>query len=127
MDLRDLWRRGGRLTWRRLGVLIAGLPATSRVHTQLRDTVEVDEADEDTPPSFGPWDTTNYQLATLIDVMQNLIRTVIEVQGGTVNGQVEPVPRPQMRVRKRLTADDERVIDELEAIRERHRRESGLS
>ena len=104
-----------------------GLPATSLTQTVLRDTLEMDEADEDTPPQFGPWSQENYQLATLIDVVQNLTKVLIDVNSEKASDPVQPMPRPMPKIRPNPAklAAQERIWDELEAIRERHRRETG--
>lgn len=122
-DLRDVHRvRGGpsRLTWRRLGVLIKGLPRTSLLMTRMRDEIEVDAGDDD-EPKYGPWSLDNYQLADLIDHVRLVTRTLIQVNDGKP-GEFEPVPRPQIRIRRVVDESNAEVVwDFLESIRQRHR------
>ena len=40
IDLRDLWRRGSGMSWRRLYVLVMGLPADARFREVLRAEAE---------------------------------------------------------------------------------------
>jgi len=116
------------LTWRRFGVLIKGLPATSLTQTILRDTVEVDEADVvRAEPRFGPWDQQNYQLADLIDEIRQQTNTLIELKG-LKSAEVEPYRRPKPKVRHvRGTRSLVEALDEtpagqyLKAIRDQHR------
>lgn len=119
------------MSWRRFGVLVSQLPATSLLQTKLRDTIEVDPDDvADNDGRFGPWATENYQLAALLDALQHLTRAVIEVQGSKVDGVFEPTPRPRAKVRGKSPAvvdpaAVEAVYNLLESIRERHRQEVG--
>ncbi len=106
-------------------MLVKGLPATSRLQTKMRDTIEVEPADPDEPVHYGPWSTVNYQLATLTDAVLRVKEAVERSVGGDVT-PAEPMPRPQMRTRRDAASDDvdpERVIELLEGIRELHRRE----
>jgi hypothetical protein len=62
VDLLDLWR--GRLSYRRLALLIRHLPSESWTQTFLRDSDEhalVELATDDRPAKFGPgpWRTTS--------------------------------------------------------------------
>ena len=115
-DLHDLFRRGGRLTWRKFSVLLRKLPQDSHYQTALRDTIEIDEPDANADPTFGPWSLENYQLAQVIDGQNRLLAAY----GG---GDMPPaVPRPQPKMRRRV---NERVLVHLQEVRERHAREAG--
>lgn len=98
------------------------MPATSRLHTKLRDTVEVDPADPNDPVRFGPWSTLNYQLATLTDAVVRVQEAVLATAGQQVK-PTDPMPRPQVRTRRKDDASLDQAIALLEGIREEHRRE----
>lgn len=63
IDLRDLFR--GSLTWRRLGVLIRGLPVDSRLTGTLPRSEPVDDAAE----TVARWSHIEYLLADLYDLL----------------------------------------------------------
>lgn len=123
VDLRDVFRpRGGPsgLTWRRLGVLVKGLPRTSLLMTRMRDEIEVDVSDDD-EPKHGPWSLDNYQLADLIDRVNLLTMTLVQVNDGKADEFV-PIPRPQMKIRRVVDESNAEVVfDFLESIRQQHR------
>jgi hypothetical protein len=124
-DLRDVFRdRGGRtnLTWRRLDVLVKGLPRESLSKTRMRDEIEVEPTDEE--PKHGPWSLENYQLADLIDRVNLLTRTLVQVNSkdGNIEGEFVPVARPQMKIRRAVDESNAReAYDFLESIRQQHR------
>lgn len=91
IDLRDLFR--GRLSYRRLWVLVTKLPADSWTQTELRDSAPPVVDDERTA-KFGPWALINYQLAQLLDSVHRL-EYVQAVSGG-----LEPKPDPPKPVPK---------------------------
>ncbi len=65
-DVRDLWT--GRLTYRRLGVLIKHLPAESATKTELRNAAPVEVLKQAAvSKTYGPWSQTDMLLAELID------------------------------------------------------------
>ncbi|MGZ6852463.1 MAG: hypothetical protein ACXVGC_00110 [Mycobacteriaceae bacterium] len=117
-DLRDLWRRGGRLTWRRFGVLLRHLPQDSHYQTVLRDTLEVDERPVHADPVFGPWNLANYQLAALNDGVNRLLAAYAGAE------MPDPAPRPGPKKRQDPVIDNAKVAY-LQEIRDRHRREGG--
>lgn len=110
------------MTWRRFGVLLRGLPATSLLQTLLRDTVEFDEPEPGTPARFGPWSTEAYLLASLIDSVRDNTRVLAQVNSENRVDMPEPTPRPQTKIRARTVQPS--AVAYLQAIRDRHRRES---
>lgn len=101
-------------------MLLRGLPQDSRYQTVLRDTVELPEpVSGDEEPQFGPWSLLNYQLAALIDATNAVTASLA---GGD---RPEPAPRPLMKRRRSVPPVDPRAMAYLQAIRDRHRRETG--
>ena len=94
IELVDLWR--GRLSFRRLALLIRHLPSDSWTQTKLRDENENElvEPDTDAPRSFGPWALENYQLAQLRDEIAALRFVVAHTAGNKDYPEPAPTPRP---------------------------------
>lgn len=96
IDLMDLWR--GRLSFRRLAVLIRHLPSESWTQTALRDEAEHEPAEpaENEAASFTgqPWALTNYQLASLKDEIAHLRYVVARTAGNDKYPTPTPTPRP---------------------------------
>lgn len=94
MDLRDLWR--GRMSYRRLWVLLNRLPQESWTQTELRDS-QPDSAlisPETGRDSFGPWALINYQAAALLDAVQR-VAYVCAVAGALDPKPEAPKPTPR--------------------------------
>jgi len=106
VDLLDLWR--GRLSFRRLALLIRHLPADSWTQTALRDAADTELAEPseaDGPQKFGPWSLTNYQLAQLRDEIAALRYVVAKTSGQDSYPEPQPTPRPGLnRPIRRQTA-----------------------
>lgn len=95
VDLMDLWR--GRLSYRRLSVLIRKLPGDSWTQTALRDAAETELVEPVAGPMrFGPWTLTNYQLAGLTDAVNALRYVTARLAGQDKYPLPEPTPRPGM-------------------------------
>jgi hypothetical protein len=98
-DLRDLWRPGGgssRLTYRRLRVLIDGLPAESRLKTEIRDGLTQEQWDTlPDPQGYGEWSRTDHLLAAVHDRIGMLDHTLALVNSKP--GTNLPLPRPYPR------------------------------
>lgn len=128
MDLRDLWRPGGgtsRLTWRRLDVLIRGLPPESRTKTAIRDLVDPFELAESTGadrPGWGPHSRTDEGLARLGERLDRIIYTLYRVNGGK---PAEPAPwrRPGVLGARELAALQADVVAPVVDQIERERAE----
>ncbi len=96
MDLRDLWRPGRKLTWRRLGVLIRALPVESATKTALRNDMpsgDLESARESADPSKAQWSQMEMLMAALSDAVRRLEYSTIRVQGGKIKPP-DPSPRP---------------------------------
>jgi hypothetical protein len=107
VDLRDLWRPGRRLTWRRLGVMVRHLPPESATKTALRNGMteaEYRQASQGGDPSQGQWSHTDMLLASLIDAVRRTEYVMIRVNGGK-GKPPEPFPRPgaSSRPRRRIS------------------------
>lgn len=98
----DLWR--GRLSFRRLALLIRYLPSESWTQTELRNAHEDDElsdlAGPDEPVKFGPWALENYQLAQLRDEIAELRFVVARTAGSEKYPEPTPAPRPGLKKRR---------------------------
>ncbi len=94
MELGDLFR--GRLSYRRLWVLLSQLPQESRTHTELRDSADRELAEPVAAGlrKFGPWALTNYQLAGAIDAIRRLEFVTARGGGSTDFPVPEPTPVP---------------------------------
>ncbi len=110
LDLRDVFRPAGgqsRLTWRRLGVLIRGLPATSRTATSRNNGVPV-------------LSTTEALLYLVADFEQTAAWQRYAYARGEKDPKPGPPPRPLPRpgdVKTRVVLPEEKLL----AFRERHR------
>lgn len=108
VELMDLWR--GRLSFRRLALLIRYLPSESWTQTALRDErhaelVELTGPASDEPQKFGPWALENYQLAQLRDEIAGLRFVVARTAGNENYPEPKPTPRPGLnRPVRRQTA-----------------------
>ena len=94
IDLRDLWR--GDLTYRRLAVLVAALPAESLTKTAIRDGMSPAQlaraqASRTARPGHGPWSNSELLLALVAD----RLGVMIWQNGGKKSApRPDPIPRP---------------------------------
>lgn len=117
MDLGGLRRRGGFLTWRKLGVLIRHLPPESATMTALRNAMppellksESDEAD----PGRAPWSHTQMLEAAQLDTLRLILHVLIAANGGKPGEPPPPTRRPGVagqKKRRRLTVGERRLLD----------------
>lgn len=93
MDLLDLHR--GRLSWRRLRVLIEHLPPESATMTAIRNA-HPDVVSSDADPAQGRWSQDQMLLAQLVDEIRWLrwITVATNSSAGNTPPQPEPMPRP---------------------------------
>lgn len=112
LDIRDLWR--GRLTWRRLGVLIRGLPVESLTRTAIRNETPVTALrSQSSDADYGPWTQTDMLLAELIDLTRWL--QWAKTKSGQENrDHPKPFPRPGI---DREIAPLAKVVNLLEYVR----------
>jgi hypothetical protein len=120
--LLDLWR--GRLSWRRLGVLLAGLPPESATVTAIRDASPEPVEPVDPPDGHGPWSRTEMLLALLADQLVRLQWLYVSAHTKNPPPQPEPLPRPGIRPSARREVS-RAALAYFEQIRERHRRQTG--
>lgn len=128
VDLRDLWRPGGgssKLTYRRLGVLLDGLPGHSAYKTAVRDSIPDEElaAMAKKPrDKHGPWSHTDLLVVSLVDEVRLLRRDLIAVNGGKLSGEFEPTPRPgvpRTSKRRALSAEGHAYLMKIRLEHER--------
>lgn len=108
----------GRLSLRRLRVLIEHLPPESATKTGLRNAIPVEElarsADEGRP-DLAPWSGTETLLAAVKDEIRLLRMVTVAANGGKA-GEFTPTPRPGIppksaQQRKGLTEEQRRALD----------------
>lgn len=93
-----MWRPAGgvsRLTWRRLRVLVDGLPPESLTKTAIRDGMSLQEwaSRPDGPQAWGPWSHEAHLLAGIRDGIASLT-WVTQAQWAK-----QPGPRPELTPR----------------------------
>lgn len=109
MRLRGLFT--GDLTWRELGVLIRGLPPTSRLRQAIAGGAQ-------------PWTVTDYLLANVHDV---LTAANWQRSGEGKSKYPKPLPRPEDRRRRRGEDSPERAAARKDAIRRARERERAIA
>ncbi len=99
-----------RLSWRRLGVLIANLPPESAT---VREIVGAE---------YGSWTTTDFLLAGVIDVLNGANWQ----RGGGKGSRPKPLPRPKSLAQlERERVDRERNEARVRALREQRKEVTG--
>ncbi|MFD7705718.1 hypothetical protein [Streptomyces sp. NPDC059786] len=104
MDLLDLHR--GRLSWRRLRILIQGLPAESRTMTAMRNAMTAEELaalSEQGEPEKGRWSQTEQLLAVVADRIAELTyaySTSHTEKGKKKPRRPDPIRRPGVQQAK---------------------------
>lgn len=103
------------MSWRRLGVLIRGLPAESVTKTELRNETPEDELTAAVVGNspYGAWSQTDMLLADLIDVARWLQWSKTK-DGEDNRNHPKPYPRPGVKRPGAVTA---KVVDLLEYVR----------
>lgn len=101
MALTDLF--AGRLSYRRLWVLIRRLPQESWTQTELRDAADEELVAPAREERFGPWALANYQLASLLDAVRR-VEYVSAVAGQLEPKPVPPEPSPRPGVKRKVRA-----------------------
>lgn len=120
-DLRDLFRPGGgesKLTWRLVGNLIRHLPPQSATKTAMRNRLsqtQLEAAAKRADPAQGAWSQQEMLLASLLDVLKQILFTQLRGQGVKKAKAPEPTPRPG--VRRRRPPRDTRKPDSAEQAR----------
>jgi len=116
IDLRDLYRTGGRLTWRRLGVIYRHLPPQSATMTALRNSLPPEALavqGQDADPAASPWSHDQMLAASQLDVLRLILHVLLAANGGKPGQPPAPTVRPGVagQKKKRLTADQRRLLD----------------
>lgn len=115
VDLRDLW--SGKLSWRRLGVLVKNLPAESATKTALRNATPLAQVQESAAAAeYGPWSQTDMLLAELIDVARWLQWSKTKAAEQNTD-RPEPYPRPGVVRKAAAGVVDAKVVSMLEYLR----------
>jgi hypothetical protein len=121
VDLGDLFRPGGRLSWRRLGVLVGHLPAQSATKTAMRDELgETGLAELVRAPrsGHGPWSHAELLLAGVWDSVERLI--YVQYQRAGAKGLKPPQPLPRPGVASNVRAINPAARAYLEGVRARN-------
>lgn len=117
IDLGGLRRRGGFLTWRKLGVLIRHLPPQSATMTALRNTMPAEllaRQSTDADPGRAPWSHDQMLSAAQLDTLRLILHVLIAANGGKPGDPPPPTRRPGVagqKKRRRLSADERRALD----------------
>jgi hypothetical protein len=99
-----------RLTWRRLGVLIGTLPPESATLREING------------PEYSAWQTTDYLLAAVVDVLQGANWQ----RGGGKGARPKPLPRPKSLLQlERERREHEEAQERVRALRERRKNGGG--
>jgi hypothetical protein len=119
MDLLDLYRRNGKLSIRKLGVLVNHLPPESATITALRNSVTPEVAamssGMNNDPTKAQWSMVEMLLATIVDGQRNMQYLYTSAHSDKEPGPPpEPMPRPGVKAkptRRQLTMDQRRMLD----------------
>lgn len=100
VDLDDIYR--GRLTYRRLGVLLRHLPPESAFKTALRNEATVDEDAEPDPEAAirAQWSRVELLLAGISDGIAVLAYQQSQIHGSSKSSPPAQIPRPGVRIAK---------------------------
>ncbi len=123
LPLADLYT--GRLTYRRLGVLVTHLPPESATKTAAREALDDDDAPVGEPAGFGPWSHTDLLLASVLDALHVLAWQQTQIHGGKRTSPPDPTRRPGLPRQQRGPAVTPAGITYLTELRERRARERG--
>lgn len=119
MDLRDLWRPGGHLTWRLLGVLLRNLPPESATKTALRNSMseqEIEQASEQADPSTGRWSQSDMLQALEIDALRQIAYILLQVNGVKKANPPDPIARPGVKPKKRAPKRRQMTPEQAERL-----------
>jgi hypothetical protein len=102
IDFLDLYRPG-RLSWRKLLVLVEHLPPEAALNTAIRNLMPEDKLAENAgDPTKAPWSAAETLLASVIDEIRNLGWTYVQGHSDSSIPKPLPVPRPGVTGRRRL-------------------------
>lgn len=122
VDVRDLWRPTTVLTWRRLRVLLDGLPPESLWFTRLRATLPAQVAAPAADINAIRWGTGHDLLAALIDAVHGVQWTIAQVNSSKPIAAPKPFTRPgTRRTRQGMSARSRARINSWIRTSRRHR------
>lgn len=114
------------MSWRRLGVLIAHLPAQSHTKTAVREALTPEQrAQAPVGEGHGPWSHTDLLLAAIADGVHVLAWQQTQIHGGKKTTPPEPIRRPG--VEPTSNRPSQAGITYLNDLRERRRNARGDS
>jgi hypothetical protein len=109
IDLRDLFT--GRLSWRRFGVLLRGLPVESEYKTAVRNTVDLSDLPDPEPGIYGPWSQADMLLARVGDLLSHWLWMNADPEKRPA---APPFPYPRPGVADNVRAISEEALAYLE-------------
>lgn len=128
LNLGQLWREG---KYRMILDLIAELPqrsrfaaavATDEEHVELILEAQKDQPETEYAPPLAGWETSNEQLAQVVDLLGGVISVLVKANGGNPP-KAKPVPRPRTAfsdVRERqATTRHKATVELVERARKR--------
>lgn len=121
--MRDLWRPGGDLTYRRVRVLLDTLPPQSRTKTAMRERLgdQVSAPEPGADPGHGAWSHLEMLVAELIDANRMVEHAVYRSQGGKGSPPAR-YPRPGVKAKRPTsTVLTPTGITQLSALRDARR------
>ena len=115
IDLRDLWRPGSVLTWRRLAALIRHLPPESATMTALRNSAPAEvlaRQAEQVDPATLAWSRAEMLAASQLDAINQLIHMYASAHSKQPVARPKPTPRPGVvaGARRRRTPPEQRAL-----------------
>lgn len=113
IDVLDVYR--GRLSLRRLRILIQHLPPESATKAAIRNATPEDAPAGEYRPDLAPWSGTEMLLAAILDAVRTQTSVAVAAAGGKP-AEVKPTPRPGIPPEKssgpkRLTDEERRALD----------------
>lgn len=103
----------GALTYRRLWVLIQGLPIESAAKTALRDATPASE--RTAPAGHGPWSREMYLIAEVYDAVQGSAWQYAQRNSKDPIPRPEPMPRPGITPTQAVSPSRKRYLDKVRA------------
>jgi hypothetical protein len=107
-----LWRNNDKLTWRKLGVLVAQLPPESATSTALRLDADLMDRVSKAPhdPEREQWSRMEQLIASVRDELQALRHHYLTMHSQRkLNWNPEPLPRPGVGRRGHAAVSDEQT------------------
>lgn len=113
--MRDLFT--GRMSWRRFGVLLRGLPVESEYKTAVRNTVDLSELPDPEPGIYGPWSQGDMLLARVGDLLTHWLWANADPEKRPAKPP-PPYPRPGVDAPSNVRAISEEALAYLEYKRQ---------